>query len=116
MSEDLEKVFTEAITGIKKIKPFPYDDYANRLHNKVRMTFPQSGSQEHLRDFIERAPTYPEDDPDPDNSLIDIFAIYDLLHKVSVPSASDGVASVEDSLDSEGLKQYVSQVRRSNDF
>ncbi|KAG4032306.1 hypothetical protein MFRU_007g02140 [Monilinia fructicola] len=105
MSDDLKEVFGKAIKGIRAVGSFPYDNYANRLHNKVRNVL----QQKDLQTYIDRAPTYPEDDPDPDNWLIDIFAIGDLFSKLSVPAVSGGISSVDDKYDSsEHLKQYVS--------
>lgn len=59
---------------------------------------------------ISTEPSYPEDDPDPDNWFIDIFGVWDLLYKASFPSVSGGIASVDDQYDPKNLKQYVSNV------
>lgn len=110
MSNDLQAAFAEAVLGIGALKNFPYDDFAHRLHNKVRMAFESNTGSQELRQYIEQAPNYPPEEDDPGNFNIDIFYIYDLLHKLSIPSASDGISSIDSSLDSQGLKKYVSQV------
>ncbi|KNG86160.1 hypothetical protein ANOM_006584 [Aspergillus nomiae NRRL 13137] len=86
MSDNLEDVFEEAIEGIAALKSFPNE----------------------LQQYIENAPNYPPDDYDADFN-IDIFAIFDLLYKLSIPSGSDGIAGVDSQYDTENLKKYVSQ-------
>ncbi|PGH13744.1 hypothetical protein AJ79_03443 [Helicocarpus griseus UAMH5409] len=73
------------------------------------MAFESNTNSEELRQDIEPAPNYTAEDTDPGNFNVDIFHIFDLLHKLSIPSASDAISSIEDSLDSQGLKQYVSK-------
>ncbi|KAJ8061185.1 hypothetical protein OCU04_010258 [Sclerotinia nivalis] len=102
---DYEKLFEEAIKGIKAVKSFPYDSYTNRLHNKVRAFLED---EPHLKPYIDRAPNYPANDDDPDSSKIDIFDIWDLLYKASIPSMGSGIASVDDKYDHKHLKQYIS--------
>lgn len=109
MSDNLEDVFEEAIEGIAALKSFPYSDFAHRLHNKVRKAFTAQSNSNELQQYIENAPNYPPDDYDADFN-IDIFAIFDLLYKLSIPSGSDGIAGVDSQYDTENLKKYVSQV------
>lgn len=104
---DYETLFKETITGLKAVKPIPYDDYTNRLHNKIRAWAFDSG-EDRLLSYVERAPNYPPDDNDPDSKYIDIFTIYDLLNKASTPSIAYGIAYVDDKYDPKHLKQYVS--------
>ncbi|ESZ94054.1 hypothetical protein SBOR_5580 [Sclerotinia borealis F-4128] len=106
MSDDLQKIFEEAVTGIKAVKSLPYDDYANRLHNKVRTALVNQHSV--IRKYIPSASRYPADEPDPDDNVIDIFWIYDLLYKLSIPSIASGLAHVDDNVDIFDLKQFVS--------
>jgi hypothetical protein len=107
MSDDVEQVFADAVKATKGLKALPYVDYAHRLHNKVRGTFESNLGIHELREYIDRAPNYPEDDSDPDNWDIDIFAIWDLLDKLSIPTAADGIASLNSSDDPQNLTQYV---------
>ncbi|CAD6446573.1 7630552f-96ab-41cf-8523-f973691513a3 [Sclerotinia trifoliorum] len=102
---DYEKLFEEAVKGIKAAKSFPYDNYTNRLHNKVRASLEY---YPHLQPYIDRAPNYPPNDDDPDNMIIDIFDIWDLFVKASIPTISNGIANVDDKYDPKDLKQYVS--------
>ncbi|KAG8409171.1 hypothetical protein J3459_017659 [Metarhizium acridum] len=107
MSDDLHQVFSEAVKATKGLKALPYVDYAHRLHNKVRKTFQEDMSDHDLQAYVDRAATYPEDDPDPDNADIDIFSIWDLLNKLSIPSATDGIASLGSRDDPQNFRQYV---------
>ncbi|OAA47155.1 hypothetical protein NOR_02791 [Metarhizium rileyi] len=107
MSDDLHQVFADAVKATKGVKALPYVDYAHRLHNKVRKTFQQDMSDHELQSRVDRSATYPEDDPDPDNANIDIFSIWDLLNKLSIPAATDGIASLDSKDDPQNLRQYV---------
>ncbi|KAH8433829.1 uncharacterized protein LDX57_011464 [Aspergillus melleus] len=109
MSGDVEQVFAEAVKATKGLKKLPYVDYAHRLHNKVRNQFQGTSGLQDLQACVDRAPTYPEDDPDPDNWAIDIFGIGDLLTKLMIPSVANGIAGLESDDDPQNLRQYVDQ-------
>ncbi|KAF2962631.1 hypothetical protein GQX73_g10942 [Xylaria multiplex] len=107
MSDDLQGAWDELLEGIAAIKPFPYGNFANRLHNKVRSCFASDSTGETLGPYIDEAPRYPAGDSDPGSYYVDIFLIPDLLDRLSLSTASDGIAGNDE--DSEHLKQRVSQ-------
>ncbi|KAJ8133039.1 hypothetical protein O1611_g587 [Lasiodiplodia mahajangana] len=108
MSRELQKAWDELLSGVAAVRPFPFSDYVNRLHNKVRWCFEgDSGAGPVLAPYINKAPNYPPDDENPELPYLDIFLIGDLLDHLSISSASDGVANND--VDSEGLKRCVSQ-------
>ncbi|KAI3320290.1 hypothetical protein HD806DRAFT_538479 [Xylariaceae sp. AK1471] len=110
MSNELQEAWNELLSGVATVKPFPNGGFVNRLHNKVRRCFETcSGAGPVLVPYIDKTPNYPPDEENPELPYVDIFLIPDLLYKLSISSASDGIASNDE--DSEGLKRYVSQLR-----
>ncbi|KAI0549850.1 hypothetical protein F4679DRAFT_228149 [Xylaria curta] len=98
-----EKTFLDVVKAIKALESFPFDNYANRLHNKARMEL-DWGLQQH----VEQAPNYPADDPDPDSPNIGIYSAVEVLFKLSIPSVCSGIAPVSDDVDPNNVRQYVS--------
>ncbi|KAI1757865.1 hypothetical protein F4782DRAFT_475448 [Xylaria castorea] len=98
-----EKTFEDVVKAIKALESFPFDNYANRLHNKARMEL-DWGLQEH----VEQAPNYPADDPDPDSPYLGIYSAVEFLFKLSIPSVCSGIAPVSNDVDPNNVRQYVS--------
>ncbi|KAI9043209.1 uncharacterized protein KD926_004393 [Aspergillus affinis] len=88
MSDDVKQVFADAVKATKGLNKLPYGD---------------RGLQD-LQACVDRAPTYPEDDPDPGHWAIDIFAIADLLTKLMFPSVANGIASLESNDDPQNFQ------------
>lgn len=110
MYDELQTAFDELVLGTSAIEASPFDDFANRLHNKVRACIGSENNSDAVQKYIEKAPNYPPEDTDADNFRLDEFEVYDLLYRLSLPAASDGIASVDNSLDSDNLRQFVSAV------
>lgn len=110
MSGELREAFDEVVLGTSALEAFPFDDFANRLHNKVRACIGSENNRDAVQKYIERAPNYPPGDSDADSSYLDGFLAYDLLYRLSLPAASDGIASVDGSLDTDNLRRFVSSV------
>lgn len=56
-----------------------------------------------LAKYIDRALTYPADDPNPNSSKIDIWYLFE---NVVFPAGCGGIASVSDDLDKEDLTKF----------
>ncbi|EKV12208.1 Eukaryotic aspartyl protease family protein [Penicillium digitatum] len=108
MSNELQEAFDELVLGTSALEAFPFDDFANRLHNKVRACIGTENNSDAVQKYIERAPNYPPEDSDSDSSRLDGFEAYDLLYRLSLPAASHGIASVDGSLDSDNLRRFIS--------
>ncbi|KAI1828147.1 hypothetical protein F4861DRAFT_245617 [Xylaria intraflava] len=105
MSTELQDAWQELVAGVAAVEPFPYSDFVNRLHNKVKGSFAiDSGAGDVLRPYIDEASNYPPDESQPDSSYVDIFDIFDLIFRLSISAASDGIAANDNS-----LKECVSQ-------
>ncbi|KAJ5521184.1 hypothetical protein N7527_005299 [Penicillium freii] len=98
MSDELQTAFDELVLETSAIEAFPFDDFANRLHNKVRACIGSESNSEAVQKYIEKAPNYPPEDTDAENSRLSEFE----------PAAGDGIASVDSSLDSDNLRRFVS--------
>ncbi|KAI0413214.1 hypothetical protein F5X98DRAFT_296318 [Xylaria grammica] len=108
MSNELQDAWDELLQGIAAVKSFPYGDFVNRLHNKVRDSFTSAaGGGDILAPYIDNAPQYPADDSNPGSFYVDIFMIADLLDRLLLSSVADGIAGNDE--DPEHLKQCVSQ-------
>ncbi|OJK04277.1 hypothetical protein ASPACDRAFT_37833 [Aspergillus aculeatus ATCC 16872] len=106
MSDDVEQTFAEVAKATKSLKAFPYVAMpAHRLHNKARLMLQEHFSADRLQVYVDRAGTDPA--PNPNDSYDEIFFIYDLFIRLSIPAVSDGIANLDSKDDPQSLGRYL---------
>jgi hypothetical protein len=91
---DLEAAFDELVSVTSALEAFPFDDFADRLHNKARECVGSLNNDYVLQGYIDRAPNYPPEDSDADLSRLDGFEVFYLIYRLSLSATSDGIASI----------------------